>query len=181
MKRGAFRASGACREDGDEDEPCVFGAGAGPADDRLLRRLWITTFKDQFCMCSLSPSTKCEAAVLPTTLRVTTPRARAITGPDQCCLNFVTSKIPEKEIRVEKTPSDCPKQGCVVTTSEGKFCTEQNILASFTQQQITEPPGFFNVTKPTSKLNKTEDVRASTTRRQSTVETTTALSKFCMP
>ena len=37
-EREAFRASDACREDGDEDELCVFGAGAGPADDRLLRR-----------------------------------------------------------------------------------------------------------------------------------------------
>ncbi|KAL6480746.1 hypothetical protein MHYP_G00117790 [Metynnis hypsauchen] len=145
----------------------------------------IKTFKGQFCKCSLSRFTKCQAAVPSTTVRVTAPRARATTRPDQCCLNFATSKIPDTEvIKVEKTPSDCPKQGYVVTTSKGKFCMEEDVLASFTQQQITEPPGFSNVTTP-SELNKTEDVRASTTQQHSTVETMTfrvpaALSEFCM-
>ncbi|KAL6480749.1 hypothetical protein MHYP_G00117820 [Metynnis hypsauchen] len=72
----------------------------------------ITTHKGRFCKRSLSRSTKPKPTVPPKTFRITPPQAHAITRPDQCCVNFVSSKIPEKEIiKVEKTPSDCPKQG----------------------------------------------------------------------
>ncbi|KAL6480753.1 hypothetical protein MHYP_G00117860 [Metynnis hypsauchen] len=43
--------------------------------------------------------------------------------PFPCCYNFITFKIPDKEIlRVEKTHSECPKSGYVITTPRGKFC-----------------------------------------------------------
>ncbi|XP_036423835.1 uncharacterized protein LOC118806512 [Colossoma macropomum] len=118
-----------------------------------------------------SSSTQQEKPRPPETFRVTTPRARAITPSDQCCLNFVTSKIPEKEIiKVEKTPSDCPKQGYMVTTARGKFCKKEDIMASTTQQQSTVST-TFSVRKAKGKLDNEGRVLASTTQRQSSVST----------
>ncbi|KAL6480755.1 hypothetical protein MHYP_G00117880 [Metynnis hypsauchen] len=43
--------------------------------------------------------------------------------PSPCCYNFITFKIPDKEVlRVEKTHSGCPKPGYVITTPRGRFC-----------------------------------------------------------
>ncbi|XP_017554305.1 C-C motif chemokine 14-like [Pygocentrus nattereri] len=43
--------------------------------------------------------------------------------PYPCCYSFITLKIPEQEIlKIEKTHSDCPKPGFVVTTPRGNFC-----------------------------------------------------------
>ncbi|KAL6480754.1 hypothetical protein MHYP_G00117870 [Metynnis hypsauchen] len=46
--------------------------------------------------------------------------------PHPCCFNFITFKIPDKEIlRVEKTHDACPKSGYVITTPRGKFCKKK--------------------------------------------------------
>ncbi|KAL7862733.1 hypothetical protein SRHO_G00117170 [Serrasalmus rhombeus] len=43
--------------------------------------------------------------------------------PDECCFSFSDFKIPPKRIiKVEKTSSDCPKPGYIVTTAKNKFC-----------------------------------------------------------
>ncbi|KAL7862732.1 hypothetical protein SRHO_G00117160 [Serrasalmus rhombeus] len=147
----------------------------------------ITTHKGQYCKRSLSRSTKPKPTVPPVTFRITTPQARVITHPDQCCLHFVSSKIPEKEIiKVEKTPSDCPKQGYMVTTTRGKFCMEEDILASSTQQQSTVPSVYFTITTARGKLDDKEDDLVSTTPQQSSVSTVSssvppAMNEFCTP
>uniref|UniRef100_A0AAR2KSP5 Chemokine interleukin-8-like domain-containing protein n=1 Tax=Pygocentrus nattereri TaxID=42514 RepID=A0AAR2KSP5_PYGNA len=44
-------------------------------------------------------------------------------NPVHCCFNFVTFKIPDKEIlEVVKTDSSCPKTGFVITTPRGQYC-----------------------------------------------------------
>ncbi|XP_036423688.1 C-C motif chemokine 3-like [Colossoma macropomum] len=52
--------------------------------------------------------------------------------PVQCCFSFTNIKIPPNLIiKVEKTPSECPKPGYVVTTPKNKFCKHEiNGLAS---------------------------------------------------
>ncbi|KAL7862734.1 hypothetical protein SRHO_G00117180 [Serrasalmus rhombeus] len=42
-----------------------------------------------------------------------------------CCFSFSDIKIPPSRIiKVEKTPSDCPKPGYIVTTAKSKFCKQ---------------------------------------------------------
>ncbi|KAL7862727.1 hypothetical protein SRHO_G00117110 [Serrasalmus rhombeus] len=43
--------------------------------------------------------------------------------PDNCCFNFVTFEIPDKEIlEAVKIDSRCPNEGFVITTPRGKYC-----------------------------------------------------------
>ncbi|KAL7862726.1 hypothetical protein SRHO_G00117100 [Serrasalmus rhombeus] len=43
--------------------------------------------------------------------------------PHNCCFNFVTFEIPDKEIlKVEKIDSRCSNKGFVITTPRGKYC-----------------------------------------------------------
>ncbi|XP_036424055.1 C-C motif chemokine 3-like [Colossoma macropomum] len=51
--------------------------------------------------------------------------------PVQCCFSFFKAKIPPKLIvKVEKTPSECPKPGYVVTTRKAKLCKQEGFLES---------------------------------------------------
>ncbi|XP_017554308.1 C-C motif chemokine 14-like [Pygocentrus nattereri] len=46
--------------------------------------------------------------------------------PDECCFTFSDIKIPPKRIiKVEKTSSDCPQPGYIVTTVKNKFCKHE--------------------------------------------------------
>ena len=56
-----------------------------------------------------------------------------------------------------------------VTTAGGKYCTEEDVLASTTQQQSTEPAVTFRLTTARGKLDKEEDILVSTTQHQSMV------------
>ncbi|XP_072519933.1 C-C motif chemokine 14-like [Salminus brasiliensis] len=52
-----------------------------------------------------------------------------LSHPIQCCFNFVNFKIPPKNIiKIEKTDSNCPKSGYVVTTPRARFCKHEDIL-----------------------------------------------------
>ncbi|KAL7885328.1 hypothetical protein AOLI_G00056230 [Acnodon oligacanthus] len=45
--------------------------------------------------------------------------------PVHCCFSFSTFKIPPRLIlKVEKTRSDCPNPGYIVTTLRNKFCKQ---------------------------------------------------------
>ncbi|KAL7862736.1 hypothetical protein SRHO_G00117200 [Serrasalmus rhombeus] len=119
-ERGAFRASDAYREDGDEDELCVFGAGAGPADDHLLRRSANSKISLDVRKCRFNCSTVRRQSFKSF---LSSSSAHALGQPRLCCFTFVTFKIPDKDIlQVVKTHDNCSKSGYVYTTSKGKLC-----------------------------------------------------------
>ncbi|XP_017554303.1 C-C motif chemokine 14-like [Pygocentrus nattereri] len=60
--------------------------------------------------------------------------------PVNCCFNFVTFEIPDKEIlEVEKIDSRCSKQGFVITTPRGRLCKKNLQETHVTAAASTEP------------------------------------------
>ncbi|KAI4885227.1 hypothetical protein NFI96_006572, partial [Prochilodus magdalenae] len=56
-------------------------------------------------------------------------QSHGVGHPVQCCFTFSPVKIPARMIvKVEKTPSDCPLPGYVVTTQKNRFCKQEDIL-----------------------------------------------------
>ncbi|KAL7862725.1 hypothetical protein SRHO_G00117090 [Serrasalmus rhombeus] len=56
-------------------------------------------------------------------MTISSDATNALGHPVNCCFNFVTFKIPDKEIlEVVKTDSSCPNKGFVITTPRGKYC-----------------------------------------------------------
>ncbi|KAL7885333.1 hypothetical protein AOLI_G00056280 [Acnodon oligacanthus] len=49
----------------------------------------------------------------------------SLSHPDLCCFRFTYFNIPEEEIlKIEKLHSNCPKNGYVFTTPQGRICRE---------------------------------------------------------
>ncbi|KAL7885331.1 hypothetical protein AOLI_G00056260 [Acnodon oligacanthus] len=56
-------------------------------------------------------------------MTVSSDATAALGHPDICCFNFVTFKIPDKDIlEAVKTHRSCPQSGYVFTTPRGRFC-----------------------------------------------------------